>query len=216
MTQLTRPVRRKRAKPCFARIEAPGLDGAPKKPFSFPPIFGGAIAGAGAAGPGVPDGPLSLPRVLDSLSSRLPAFLGLSSRSTPDRSRLNSVEDFFRYTEEEGVRAVASPVLSSAPGPGICCTPRLPWPQGCARAPPGSITDATARQTAAGKRFFEELDRDGDGRVKLEDLRVAMRCVPVARPGYPRAQQHILRLRLAGRGRFRQLASPTRRYNCRP
>jgi len=29
----------------------------------------------------------------------------------------------------------------------------------------------------AGKRFFEELDRDGDGRVKLEDLKLCMRCV---------------------------------------
>jgi Ca2+-binding EF-hand superfamily protein len=28
---------------------------------------------------------------------------------------------------------------------------------------------------AAGKRFFEELDRDGDGQVTLEDLEVAMR-----------------------------------------
>lgn len=106
MTQLTRPVRKKRAKPCFARIEAPGsspLDGSPRKPFSFPPLFAGAIGAAGAVGPGGVDGPLSLPRVLESLSSRLPAFLGLANRSTPDRSRLNSVEDFFRYTEEEGV-----------------------------------------------------------------------------------------------------------------
>ena len=28
----------------------------------------------------------------------------------------------------------------------------------------------------AGKRFFEELDRDNDGRVKLEDLKICMRC----------------------------------------
>lgn len=28
---------------------------------------------------------------------------------------------------------------------------------------------------SAGKRFFEELDRDGDGQVTLEDLEVAMR-----------------------------------------
>ena len=30
----------------------------------------------------------------------------------------------------------------------------------------------------AGKRFFEELDRDNDGRVKLEDLKICMRCAP--------------------------------------
>lgn len=121
MTQLTRPARRKRAKPCFARIEAPGIDGSPvkKPPFAFPPLFGGVTGGQGAFG-GL-DGPLSLPRVLDSLSSKLPAFLGLSSRSTPDRSRLNSVEDFFRYTEEEGAQAVLS-------RPAACCSegePRL-------------------------------------------------------------------------------------------
>ena len=27
----------------------------------------------------------------------------------------------------------------------------------------------------AGKRFFEDLDRDGDGRVRLEDLKLCMR-----------------------------------------
>ena len=27
----------------------------------------------------------------------------------------------------------------------------------------------------AGRRFFEELDRDGDGQVTLEDLEIAMR-----------------------------------------
>jgi hypothetical protein len=28
----------------------------------------------------------------------------------------------------------------------------------------------------AGKRFFEELDRDNDGRVKVDDLKICMRC----------------------------------------
>ncbi|XP_073123836.1 uncharacterized protein [Henckelia pumila] len=45
----------------------------------------------------------------------------------PDKRKLFSVQDFFRYTEAEG------------------------------------------------KRFFQELDRDGDGQVTLEDLEVAMR-----------------------------------------
>ncbi|XP_073019198.1 uncharacterized protein [Primulina eburnea] len=45
----------------------------------------------------------------------------------PDKKKLFSVQDFFRYTEAEG------------------------------------------------KRFFQELDRDGDGQVTLEDLEVAMR-----------------------------------------
>ena len=36
----------------------------------------------------------------DSLRQRLPAVL--QHRGGPDRSRLSSVESFFRYTEEEG------------------------------------------------------------------------------------------------------------------
>nr|DAD26088.1 TPA_asm: hypothetical protein HUJ06_027556 [Nelumbo nucifera] len=53
--------------------------------------------------------------------------LGRSSKDYPDKKKLFSVQDFFRYTEAEG------------------------------------------------RRFFEELDRDGDGQVTLEDLEIAMR-----------------------------------------
>ncbi|XP_057423677.1 uncharacterized protein LOC130717464 [Lotus japonicus] len=53
--------------------------------------------------------------------------LGKTSKDHPDKKKLFSVQDFFRYTEAEG------------------------------------------------KRFFEELDRDGDGQVTLEDLEMAMR-----------------------------------------
>ncbi|KAJ9684552.1 hypothetical protein PVL29_016829 [Vitis rotundifolia] len=53
--------------------------------------------------------------------------LGRPSKDYPDKKKLFSVQDFFRYTEAEG------------------------------------------------RRFFEELDRDGDGQVTLEDLEVAMR-----------------------------------------
>lgn len=53
--------------------------------------------------------------------------LGRSPKDYPDKKKLFSVQDFFRYTESEG------------------------------------------------RRFFEELDRDGDGQVNLEDLEVAMR-----------------------------------------
>ncbi|KAA8539351.1 hypothetical protein F0562_026043 [Nyssa sinensis] len=53
--------------------------------------------------------------------------LGRSSKDYPDKKKLFSVQDFFRYTESEG------------------------------------------------RRFFEELDRDGDGQVTLEDLEVSMR-----------------------------------------
>ncbi|WOL16594.1 mitochondrial substrate carrier family protein C-like [Canna indica] len=53
--------------------------------------------------------------------------LGKPSTDHPDKKKLFSVQDFFRYTETEG------------------------------------------------RRFFEELDRDGDGQVNLEDLEVAMR-----------------------------------------
>ncbi|KAF3968444.1 hypothetical protein CMV_007666 [Castanea mollissima] len=53
--------------------------------------------------------------------------LGRTSTDYPDKKKLFSVQDFFRYTEAEG------------------------------------------------RRFFEELDRDGDGQVNLEDLEVAFR-----------------------------------------
>ncbi|XP_050250214.1 uncharacterized protein LOC126697315 [Quercus robur] len=53
--------------------------------------------------------------------------LGRTSTDYPDKKKLFSVQDFFRYTETEG------------------------------------------------RRFFEELDRDGDGQVTLEDLEVAFR-----------------------------------------
>ncbi|XP_039037336.1 mitochondrial substrate carrier family protein C-like [Hibiscus syriacus] len=53
--------------------------------------------------------------------------LGRSLQDHPDKKKLFSVQDFFRYTESEG------------------------------------------------RRFFEELDRDGDGQVNLEDLEVAMK-----------------------------------------
>ncbi|KAF5177254.1 Calcium-binding mitochondrial carrier protein [Thalictrum thalictroides] len=53
--------------------------------------------------------------------------LGRPSNDYPDKKKLFSVQDFFKYTETEG------------------------------------------------RRFFEELDRDGDGQVTLEDLEIAMR-----------------------------------------
>ncbi|XP_059666110.1 uncharacterized protein LOC132311950 isoform X2 [Cornus florida] len=63
---------------------------------------------------------------LTELIELVPQF-GRSSKGYPDKKKLFSVQDFFRYTE------------------------------------------------SAGRRFFEELDRDGDGQVNLEDLEVAMR-----------------------------------------
>ncbi|CAM0950563.1 unnamed protein product [Alopecurus aequalis] len=61
------------------------------------------------------------------LVPQLVGRLSTSGDSHPDKKKLFSVQDFFRYAEFEG------------------------------------------------KRFFEELDRDGDGQVTLEDLEVAMR-----------------------------------------
>ncbi|KAK7277299.1 hypothetical protein RIF29_18450 [Crotalaria pallida] len=62
---------------------------------------------------------------LTELVEQLPQ-LGRVSAEHPDKKKLFSVQDFFRYTETEG------------------------------------------------RRFFEELDRDGDGKVTLEDLEIAM------------------------------------------
>ncbi|XP_074302001.1 calcium-dependent mitochondrial ATP-magnesium/phosphate carrier protein 2-like [Silene latifolia] len=53
--------------------------------------------------------------------------LGRAAKDIPDKKKLFSVQDFFRYTEGEG------------------------------------------------RKFFEELDRDGDGQVNIEDLEIAMR-----------------------------------------
>ncbi|KAL6653378.1 hypothetical protein ACP70R_008956 [Stipagrostis hirtigluma subsp. patula] len=67
---------------------------------------------------------------LTELIELVPQLVSRSSTSTdghPDKKKLFSVQDFFRYAEIEG------------------------------------------------KRFFEELDRDGDGQVTLEDLEIAMR-----------------------------------------
>ncbi|PVH61255.1 hypothetical protein PAHAL_3G000700 [Panicum hallii] len=67
---------------------------------------------------------------LTELIELVPQLVSRSSTSAdghPDKKKLFSVQDFFRYAEIEG------------------------------------------------KRFFEELDRDGDGQVTLEDLEIAMR-----------------------------------------
>ncbi|XP_008783716.1 mitochondrial substrate carrier family protein C-like isoform X1 [Phoenix dactylifera] len=64
---------------------------------------------------------------LTELIEFIPQLGKSSSTDHPDKKKLFSVQDFFRYTEAEG------------------------------------------------KRFFEELDRDGDGQVTVEDLEIAMR-----------------------------------------
>ncbi|KAI4384428.1 hypothetical protein MLD38_002587 [Melastoma candidum] len=74
-------------------------------------------------------------------------YLGRSPKEYPDKKKLISVQDFFRYTESEG------------------------------------------------RRFFEELDGDGDGQVTLEDLEIAMgkRKLPrrYAREFMSRARSHF-------------------------
>ncbi|CAL1374340.1 unnamed protein product [Linum trigynum] len=73
--------------------------------------------------------------------------LGRASKDHPDKKKLFSVQDFFRYTESEG------------------------------------------------RRFFEELDRDSDGQVTLEDLEMAMRKRKLprnyARDFMRRARSHL-------------------------
>ncbi|XP_074286756.1 calcium-dependent mitochondrial ATP-magnesium/phosphate carrier protein 2-like [Silene latifolia] len=73
--------------------------------------------------------------------------LGRATKDIPDKKKLFSVQDFFRYTEAEG------------------------------------------------RRFFEELDRDGDGQVYIEDLEIAMRKRKLprryAREFLRRARSHL-------------------------
>ncbi|KAK1382430.1 mitochondrial substrate carrier family protein C [Heracleum sosnowskyi] len=64
---------------------------------------------------------------LTELIELIPQLAGRASKDHPDKKKLFSVQDFFRYTEAEG------------------------------------------------RRFFDELDRDRDGKVNLEDLEIAMR-----------------------------------------
>lgn len=64
---------------------------------------------------------------LTELIELIPQLAGRASKDHPDKKKLFSVQDFFRYTEAEG------------------------------------------------RRFFDELDRDCDGKVNLEDLEIAMR-----------------------------------------
>nr|GMC54752.1 mitochondrial substrate carrier family protein C [Ipomoea batatas] len=100
---------------------------------------GPRIESAGSSPQKLANGLLSIPlsnveRLRSTLSSvsltelvELLPQLGRPSQDHPDKKKLFSVQDFFRYTEAEG------------------------------------------------RRFFEELDGDGDGQVTLEDLEVAMR-----------------------------------------
>lgn len=90
----------------------------------------------------------------------------------PDRRRLSAVEDFFRYTEEEGAyRVIGNPngretsQHSATPIPS-----RFRWsPENSSRR----STDIHSPSTyPSGRRFFDEMDSDGDGRLKLEDLKV--------------------------------------------
>ncbi|KAL9227124.1 hypothetical protein vseg_002857 [Gypsophila vaccaria] len=73
--------------------------------------------------------------------------LGRAAKDIPDKKKLFSVQDFFRYTEAEG------------------------------------------------RRFFEELDRDGDGQVNIDDLEVVMRKRKLprryAREFLRRARSHL-------------------------
>lgn len=86
--------------------------------------------------------PFTLPQWLSrAMQGQLPAALWvvLSPPGQPDKRRLMTVHDFFRYTEEQGC-------ASTPYDNGMICT--------------------------TGRALFDELDRDGDERVTLDDLKV--------------------------------------------
>ena len=143
MPRLERPEAGRRQRPLFAKIELKEALEAFQQ-----------VQRLGAPGLGL---------AAEAFRAKLPF---LQPRSSPDRSKLSSVESFFKYTEEEGawppraLGAAARPRAAAAVVWGGAFATRLAQP------PP----------LPAGKRFFEELDRDNDGRVKLEDLKICMRC----------------------------------------
>jgi len=116
---LARPRRKSTRRPLFAKIEAPE---APK--FDAAP-WAARARGAAAALTAPQHAELSLPRLLDSLAARLPAAVRqvLPLASPVDRGHLNSVEDFFRYTEEEGAAGCAA-ALPPAMLSRACASPR--------------------------------------------------------------------------------------------
>ncbi|KAK6136318.1 hypothetical protein DH2020_029939 [Rehmannia glutinosa] len=81
----------------------------------------------------------------------LPQIGRPSKEDHPDKKKLFSVQDFFRYTEAEEI--ISCPLEKYDSGNFLT----------------GNFNNL------AGKRFFVELDRDGDGQVTLEDLEIAMR-----------------------------------------
>ena len=111
-----------------------------------------------------------------------------------DRKRLSSVQDFFQYTTEEGkgweggggvlrsgIGGLSGPtklhaVLVLTPFHTRHLAPPRQRMRGCIESSSLHCSPPPPLFLAAGKRFFKELDRDGDGRVKLDDLKVRF-CV---------------------------------------
>ncbi|KAK6156409.1 hypothetical protein DH2020_010657 [Rehmannia glutinosa] len=91
-------------------------------------------------------GGISPQKLANGLLNRRP-----SKEDHPDKKKLFSVQDFFRYTEAEEIISCLLEKYDS-----------------------GNFLTGNFNNLA-GKRFFVELDRDGDGQVTLEDLEIAMR-----------------------------------------
>lgn len=124
------------------------------------------------------------------LRNSLPLWLVLSPPGAPDKRRLMTVQDFFKYTEGEGaLGCYHGPLhMPCRPDDLVICIWSMAWHymfryEVKVTVLPGDHCGrlficflCTNHSWHAGRAFFDELDRDGDGRIKSEDVKAALRA----------------------------------------